>query len=208
MRQLSVHRRKPHLVDLLINKTPGAYSYKLKWATGFDSAAFTDFLTVPMTGYRDPAVSDAATVTLHGDRVRVLFDPSSYSIIDNSVWWLRMSPIDATGAEMFTTPPLMMYLPNLGGSYFPQFTITGSAPNALNLTGSIEIHFPHQMRDMRILSSAAMWVAFDSNGQEILLQGSSAPKDLNLWSTESVLFVRGNGAVVPFSLLFTLAYTR
>lgn len=209
MRQLSIHRRKPHLVDLLVTKTSGAYSYKLKWSTDFDgSVPFTDFLTVPITGYRDPAVDDASNITLYGDRVRVLFDPTTYTIPDSEIWWLKMSPLDDTGAEMSTTAALMMYQPNIGGSYFPQFTITGTAPNAPDLAHSLEINFPHQMRDMRIQSSAAMWVAFDSCGQEALLQGSTLPKDINRWSTESMLFVRGSGAAVPFSLLFTLAYTR
>lgn len=209
MRQLSIHRRKPNLMDLLVTKTPGAYSYRLKWSANFDgSTPFTAFLTSPMTGFRDPAVNDDSNITIYGERVRILFDPATFSIPDSNVWWLKMSPLDHAGAEMFTTPPLMIYQPNIGGSYFPQLTITGSAPNEASLANSLEIHLPHQMRDMRILSAAAMWVAFDSNGQEVLLQGSSLPKDLNRWSTESVLFVRGNGAVVPFSLLFTLAYTR
>ena len=209
MRQLSIHRRKPHLVDLLVNKTPGAYTYKLKWSTKFDgSIPFTDFLTSSISGFRDPAVDDSSNITLYGNRIRILFDPSTYSIPDSNIWWLTLTPMDAAGADMFTTAPLMMYQPNIGGSYFPQFTITGSAPDVGDLAHALEVNFPHQMRDMRILSSAAMWVAFDSNGQEVLLQGSALPKDLNRWSTESVLFVRGNGAAVPFSLLFTLAYTR
>lgn len=209
MRQLSIHRRKPNLMDLLINKTAGAYSYQLQWSTAFDgSVAFTPFLTVPNVGHRDVTISDASNVTVYGDRIRALIDPTIHGIPDAGIWWLRMSPLDHLGAVLSTTAPLMIYQPNIGGSYFPQFTITGTAPNAASLAFSLEINFPHQMRDMRIMNSAAMFVAFDTNGQEVLLQGSSDAKDLNRWSTESTMFVRGNGAAVPFSLLFTLAYTR
>lgn len=196
-------------MDLLVTKVPGAFSYKLKKSTAFDgSVPFTDFLTSPNTGYRDRNVDDSSNYTVYGDKVRILFDPTTYGISDTNIWWLKLAPLDDVGAEMFVTPPTMMYQPNIGGSYFPQFAITGNAPNQPDLANSLEIHFPHQIRDMRIQSTAALWAAFDSNGQEILLQGSTLPKDLNRWSTESVLFVRGNAAIVPFSLLFTLAYTR
>lgn len=210
MRQLSINRRKPGIVDLLITKTPGAQAYRLKWGTNFDTAVFTSFLTVPNFGFRDPAVSDASNYTVHGDKVRVLFNPTTYSIPDDQFWWLKMSPLDPTGAEMFTTRgSLMILTPDIGaGSYFPQLTITGIAPNVAALANSIEIDFPQQMRDVRVQGAAAMWAAFSETGPEILLQGDPLPKDLSRWSTQSSLFVRGNGAAVPFSLLFTLAYTR
>jgi hypothetical protein len=99
-------------------------------------------------------------------------------------------------------------VPNVGGSYFPQLVITGNAPNVLALANSLEIHFPQQMRDARIQSAAGMWVAFESGGPEILLASDPLPKDISRYSTMSTIFVRGNGAIVPFSLLFTLAYTQ
>lgn len=208
MRQLSIHRRKPRLVDLLVTKTVGAYSYRLKWGANFDTALFTNFLVSPNTGFRDPAVNDESNITIYGDRVRILFDPVTYGIPDNSVWWLKMSPLDSTGAEMSTTPALMVLRPSIGGAYFPQLTITGSAPNVATIADSLEINFPQQMRDMRIQSTAAIWAAFDPSGPEILLPGDPLPKDISRWSTQSVLYVRGNGAAVPFSLVFTLAYTQ
>ena len=210
MRQLSIHRRKPGVVDLLISKTSGAYSYKLKWGANFDTAVFTDFLTVPNNGFRDPAVDDASNLTVYGDHVRALFNPTTYGIPDNKTWWMKMSPLDASGAEISTTRgSLMVMVPNVGaGSYFPQLVITGTAPNTITLAAALQIDFPQQIRDARIQSSAAVWAAFDENDSEILLQGASLPKDLSRWSTQSSLFIRGNGAAVPFSLVFTLAYTR
>ena len=208
MRQLSMHRRKPNLVDLLITKTVGAYSYKLKWGVNFDTAAFTDFLIVPGAGYRDPNVDDSGNLTIHGNRVRALFDPASYGIPDTSVWWLKVSPLDSTGAEMSTSAATMVLVPNVGGAYFPQLVITGSAPNAPGLPTSLQIDFPQQMRDFRIQSTAAVWVAFDPKGPEILLAGDPLPKDISRWSTVSTVYIRGNGAVVPFSAVFTLAYTQ
>lgn len=208
MRQLSINRRKPHLVDLLITKTVGAYSYKLKWGTNFDTAVFTDFLVVPAAGYRDPAVDDSSNYTIYGDRVRALFDPATFSIPDGSVWWLKVAPLDSTGAEMSVSPATMVLISNLGGAYFPQLVITGNAPNVADLAHSLEIDFPRQMRDLRIQSTAAVWVAFDPSGPEILLAGDPLPKDISRWSTASTLFIRGNGAAVPFSAVFTLAYTQ
>jgi hypothetical protein len=194
----------------LITKTTGAQSYKLSWGANFDTASFTDFLTVPNFGFRDPAVNDASNITLYGDRVRALFNPTTYSIPDDKFWWLKMSPLDSTGTPISTTRgSLMMLTPDIGaGSYFPQLTITGNAPNVATLASSLEIDFPQQMRDVRIQSAAAVYAAFDVSGPEILLQGASLPKDISRWATQSSLFIRGNGAVVPFSLVFTLAYTR
>lgn len=208
MRQLSIHRRKPNLVDLLITKTPGAVAYRLKWGANFDTAVFTPFIESPNNGFRDSSVDDASNITIYGDRVRVLFNPSTYSIPDTSVWWLKVSPLDSTGAEMSTTAATMVLVPNVGGAYFPQLVITGSAPNVANLPASLQIDFPHQMRDFRIQSTAAVWVAFDPNGPEILLAGDPLPKDISRWSTVSTVYIRGNGAVVPFSAVFTLAYTQ
>lgn len=207
MRHLSIIRRKTNLVDLLVQKTPGAYQYRLKWGANFDTSPFTNFLVSPNTGFRDPAVSDESNITVYGDKVRILFDPATYGIPDDSVWWLKMSPLDSTGAEMFTTASTMVLAPN-PGAYFPQLTITGTAPNVASIADSLEIDFPQQMRDMRIMSTAAVWAAFDPNGPEILLPGDPLPKDISRWSTQSVLFIRGNGAPVPFSLVFTLAYTQ
>jgi hypothetical protein len=208
MRQLSINRRKPHLVDLLVDKTPGAYSYKLKWGANFDTSPFADFLTSPLSGFRDSAVDDASNITIYGDRVRILFDPTTYGIPDNTVWWIKSSPLNSAGAEMSTSAALMILPSHPGGAYFPQLTITGSAPNVATLANSLEINFPQQMRDVRIQSTAAIWAAFDPSGPEILLPGDPLPKDISRWSTQSALFVRGNGAAVPFSLVFTLAYTQ
>jgi hypothetical protein len=210
MRQLSINRRKSGIVDLLISKTQGAYFYQLSWGENFDTDPFTNFLVVPNSGFRDPSVNDASNYTLYGDRVRALFNPVTYGIPDDKIWWLKMSPLDLNGALIsMTRGSLMVLTPDIdAGSYFPQMTITGNAPDATDSTGSLEIDFPQQMRDVRIQSAAAMWVAFDTNGPEILLQGADLPKDISRWSTQSSLFVRGDGVAVSFSLVFTLAYTR
>jgi len=212
MRQLSIHRRKPGLVDLLIAKTPGAAAYRLKWGTNFDTAVFTGFLDVPNTGYCSPTAVDADRVTLYGDRVRAIFNPVDHAIPDDEFWWLKMVPLDSAGAEITasaTRGALMVLTPDIGaGSYFPQLTITGTAPNVAAVADSLQIDFPQQMRDVRIQSAAALWVAYAEKGPEILLQGDTLPKDLSRWATQSTMLVRGNGAAVPFSLLFTLAYTR
>jgi hypothetical protein len=206
MRQLSINRRKPNLVDLLVKKTPDAYSYNLKWGQNFDDVAFVDLLTSPNTGFRDPAINDESNLTLYGDHVRILFDPSTYAVPDDKVWWLKMSPLDSNGAEIFTTPALMVLQPNMGGSHFPQLVITGSAPNSVSIDNSLEIDLPKQMRDMRVHNELDIYIAFNSEGPEILLPGSPFPKDMGRWSTQSSVLVRGNGEVSQFSLSFTLAH--
>ena len=206
-RHISIFSRRANVIDLLLEKTPGAFQYRLKWASNFDSATWTTFITSQNTGFVDTSVDDSSNVIVYGDRVRVRFDPHTYNITDG-VFWIVLSPLDFNGNEMFTTPPLMVMGPNLDGSYFPQYTISGSAPSAVSLAGSLQIQFPRQIRDLRIQNAAAMWVAFDENGPEILLAGDTLPKVLNRWSTQSSLFVRSSGAAVPFSLLFTIAYTK
>lgn len=208
MRQISIFRRQSNLVDVLIPRNAGTDKYRLKWATNFDVSPFTTFITSEKTGHRDFDIADEKTITIHGDYVRIVFNPANYSIPDDKVFWLKFFPVDFSGVEGTGTPPLMVMKPLPGGSYFPQLSITGTAPNVATLASSLEIHFPQQMRDLRLLNTAGMYIAFDPNGPEVLMSGDPLPKDISAWATQSVIFVRGQGAAVPFSLLFTLAYTQ
>lgn len=208
MRQISIFRRHPNLVDVLIPRDANVDKYRLKWANNFDVSPFTTFLTSEKTGHCDFTIEDEKTVKVHGDYVRIVFDPANYSIPDDQVFWIEYFPVDFSGVEGAGTPPLMIMKPQPGGSYFPQLSITGTAPNVATLASSLEIHFPRQMRDLRLLNTAGMFIAFDKNGPEILMTGDPLPKDISAWATQSVIFVRGQGAAVPFSLLFTLAYTQ
>jgi hypothetical protein len=207
MRQLSIQRRKPGLVDLLIIRTANAVAYKLRWSNNFDAAVPVNFLEVPQSGYRDPAVSDAGDTTLYGNRVRAVFNPATFGIPDDSPWWLRVSPLNAAGAEIHTTPPLMVVAPDPSGSYLPQLSVTGVAPNVVDLAHALEFHLPRQMKHFRVQNLASMFVAFHPGGPEMQVPASPTPKDLSWGSTSSSIFVRGDGAAVPFSMMFAPAYT-
>lgn len=208
MRLISIYRRKPNLVDILIPRQANADRYRLKWANNFDVSPFATFITSEKTGFRDVNVDDATVVTVHGDYVRIVFNPATYSIPDDQVFWIKFFPVDFSGVEGSGTPPLMVLTPDPGGSYFPQYVITGNAPNVGTLATALEIHFPRQMRDLRLQNTASMYMAFDPNGPEVLFPGDPLPKDISAWATQSLILVRGQGASVPFSLLFTLAYTQ
>ena len=208
-RQISFYNRRPNLVDTLILKTPGAMQYNLKWATNFDASSWTTFITSPNTGYIDRSLVNVGNSTINGcNNVRVIFNPALYNIIDSSIFWLVVSPVDATGHEMFTTPPLMVIPFSIDGSYSPQYALSGNAPSASAISGSLEIQFPRQVRDLRIETANSMFVAFNSNGPEIKIHGGTQVQEIDLLGTQSSLFVRGNGVVAAFSMLFSMVYTK
>jgi hypothetical protein len=108
---------------------------------------------------------------------------------------------------MFTTPPLMVIPSSIDGSYSPQYALSGNAPGAA-ISGSLEIQFPRQVRDLRIETADSMFVAFNSNGPEIRIYGGTQVQEIDLLGTQSSLFVRGNRVVAAFSMLFSMVYTK
>lgn len=210
-RTLSVIRRRPNLVDALVPFVYGVAGYRLKYAQNFDSAIWTTLMTSTNVGYRDPAVNPSVIdVQPTQGRVRIIFNPATYSITDTLSFWVELFHVAAGGAETQMSAPTLL-LPDSAHHGIHQVTIHGNAPSAADSTGSLQLDLPRLMSDYRIHNEAAdrnLFVATEQDGPEQQLRPDTFPQSSSFSSTQSSIWVRGGGAIVPFSAIFTTAFPR
>lgn len=211
-RTLSVTRRRPNLVDTVVPFVYGVDKYRLKWQTNFD-AAYTQFIDTTNVGFLDPAVNQAALeVQQTQGRVRIVFNPASYSIPDTQHFWLSLWHVAPGGAETQMSAPSLV-LPELAHHGIHQVTIHGGAPNGADSAHSLQLDLPRLMQDFRIHSEAAvggnlLYVATEEGGAEQALSPDTFPQYTSILSTQGSLWVRGGGGVVNFSAIFTSSFPR
>lgn len=198
-RLLSCIRRRPGYVDLVTPRDPTAALYRLRWATNFDAAP-TTFLDVSPVGYRDPAINpNVVDVQNIGDRVRIVFNPTTYSIPDTVPFWLQLWKVDGVGTATQKTA-MTLVLPD-SSNHQHTLVIAGQAPNA-TLGNGLQIDLPRQMKDVRLTNLDAavnLLVATEEGGYEAVLKPGAAPQLVTTDGPVSSLFVRGNAAVVNFT---------
>ncbi len=210
-RTFSVIRRRPHLVDVIMPLPPGIQIYRLKLASNFD-AIYTQFIDSSNVGFLDPAIDSGVVGSqpTSSRQVRVVFDPTTYSIPDNLPFWLQFWTVPFGGAEAQQSAGGLI-LPegaNHGGGII---TIHGSAPSAVDVTGSLQLDLPRLMQDIRIHNedgAASLFVATDEGGAESELPPDDFPQFTNLQGTHASLWVRGGGGAASFSATFTQAFPR
>lgn len=210
-RTLSVIRRRANIVDTLVPFVYGVAGYRLKWAANFDAAVWTTFLTATNVGYLDPVVNPVVIEAQPtSGRVRIVFDPATYSIPDTKSFWLELFHVAAGGAETQISAPSLI-LPDSAHHGIHQVTIHGDAPNAADSTGSLQLDLPRLMGDFRIHVETVdrnLYVATEQDGAEQQLRPDTFPQSSNFSSTQGSLWVRGGGAVVTFSAIFTTAFPK
>jgi len=207
IREFSVVRRRPNLVDVVTPRRPGVDGYRLEWATNFD-ATYTTLFTASLSGHVDDSLRDAGHTMMAGDNVRMIFDPANYAMVDSKAFWLRFVPV--TGGAPGTATPGVLILPDQGG--FGTVIIAGNAPNVAAVANSTIIHFPRLVEDLRIVNNsdtnALMVAALDSDAEYTVKGGATQQILANLRGATSGIRVRGSGAIVAFQATFTLAYAR
>lgn len=194
-RLLSIRRRRPHLVDVWTPKVEGVDGYRLKWAANFSSAP-TTILTSTNAGFADPSVKrNVVEAQALGDQVRIVFDPTSYSIPDEVSFWLQLVPV--TGGTEGTPGAMTLVLPGgMGNSSL--VTIAGTP------TGTQQLDLP-MVRDIQIQNAAPITIATESGGAAFTVPGSaSEAHSLGFLGQQSTLYVTGGA----FSMVATLAYPR
>ena len=210
-RTLSVIRRRPNLVDVLVPFVYGVAGYRLRWASNFDAGVWTEILTSTNVGYRDPSINPVVLDAIPTrDRVRIVFDPATYSITDTQSFWVKLSHVSGGGAETVVSAPTLL-LPESAHHGIHQVTIQGDAPNAADSSGALQLDLPRLMSDFRIHNEAAdrnLFVSTEPNGPEQQFRPDASPQVSGLASTQGSLWVRGGGAPVPFSAVFTMAFPR
>jgi len=208
-RPLSVIRRRPNLVDILVPKDPAVQGYRLQGALNFD-IAFTTMLTAPISsGHLDPAVDRRKLHTVNNpDHIRIVFDPQTYNagapnLVDANQFWLKYQPVDFAGAPGTASAPMLILAEdNLRGD--SRIAIAGDAPSGASVANSLTLHLPLRMQGLVIRNNDGadeLLVAFQPGGPETTIPALTTMSFLE--GAQGCLLVRGDGAVVNFSASFT-----
>jgi hypothetical protein len=216
-RQFSVIRRRPQVVDIMTPFVRGTAEYRLKYATNFDQVFTTIIAANGVSGYVDPTINTATlTSTFNNGQIRIVFDPTNaaYSITNpNSPIWLKFARYDGA-VETYVSPPTLL-LPDTSNHGLGVTTISGTAPAALDVTGSLQIDFPFLVSDVKILNQGVnkLYVATEPNGGEMMYEPDTValplyPVSMSLSAAQPQILVRGSGGTTDFSLTFTRAYPR
>ncbi len=211
-RPFSVVRRRSRLLDLIVPKDPAVQGYRLQAASTF-SGVFTTILTADISrGYLDTAV-DARKLHSINNRghVRITFDPQSFNgtsgIADSDQFWLKYQPVDFSGAAGTASDPVLV-LPEekLRGDSI--ILISGTAPSAVSLAGSLRLFLSGRIQNLSIRNHEAattMYVGFERGGSEMALAGGGLQTSIAEVAdgAEGCILVRGSGATAAFSATFT-----
>ena len=197
-RLVSVHRRKPGLIDILTPFTSGIEQYRLSWAPNFDQT-FTDFLDAPPHGYRDASVDIMKLEVLQGRRCRIVLDPTTFSIPDDATFWMTLSHI-VGGVVTNATAPLMILPPHQSHH---TLTIAGSAPPT-----EIQLDLPRTMTDVSLVAEDDLLVRFGPNEAQLAMYADTNVNKLTTRGGIASVFIQGNGKTSPFSMTFTSMSSR
>lgn len=194
-RLFSIRRRRPHIVDFWTPRVAGVDGYRLKWGANFSSVPAT-IITSTNVGFIDDNVNRNVIETqpLNG-QVRIVFDPTTYTIPDAVSFWLQFFPVTA-GVE--GTPGAMtLVLPaNMGNT--SQIVIAGTP------SGTQQLDLP-MIKNITVQNAASITVATESGGAAFTVPGSAADAhSLGFLGQVSTLYVTGGA----FSLTASLAFPR
>ena len=211
-RPISVVRRRPNLLDIIIPKDSGTQGYRLDTASNFDGS-FTTILTADISsGYLDPNLVRAQKhLTLQAlnnrGHVRVTFDPASFSLTDSQQFWLKFVPVDYSGTPGTPSSP-MLILPEEKLRGDSVVVVTGSAPDGATVANSLPLLLPFRSQDLTIRnnsSSNSLFVATEDGGGEITVPGNNTSLSEVSFpnGAQGGILVRGGGAAVSFTATFT-----
>jgi hypothetical protein len=211
-RTLSVIRRRTNLVDVVVPIVAGVAFYRLKWAANFDGA-FAQFIDSTNVGFLDSSINQAVLdVQQTGGRVRIVFNPATYSIPDTKHFWMELFQVAVGGAETQVSAPSLV-LPESAHHGIHQVTIHGGAPNAVDSAHALQLDLPRLMNDFRIHNEEVaggnnLYVATEQDGAEQMLSPDTFPQYTSFSSTQGSIWVRGGGGIVNFSAIFTTSFPR
>ena len=215
-RPLTVVRRRPNLLDLLIPKDANTQGYRLSAATAFDGS-FTTILTADISsGYLDRnlvlAQKDQTLQALNNrNHVRVAFDPQTFNgtagLVDSQGFWLKYTPVDFAGTPGTASAP-MLILPEEKLRGDSVIVVTGTAPVGASVAASQVLLLPFRSQDLQIRnydSANSLFVAAEAGGDEVEIPGNSVTlSQITLPAgAQGCLLVRGGGGTAKFSAVFT-----
>jgi len=210
-RTINVFRRRPNIVDMMVPLTAGVAEYRLKWAQNFDGV-FATIIAAPNWGFYDDTINrgkiDSQPST--GTSVRMTFDPVTFGIDDTKSFWVQLWHFPPGGPEVQVSASSLL-LPESAHHGVGIVTIQGNAPSAASSAGALQLDFPRLMQDFRVFNQDALndlFISTEQSGPEQKVPPAPAAQYTDFIATQGSLWVRGGGAIVPFSATFTLAFPR
>lgn len=209
-RIFKIVRRRPHIVDLYTPYVAGVEFYRVKWATNFDAAP-TNIIDSTNIGFLDSNVNRNVIETqpTTGTDVRIVFDPTTYSIPDDVSFWLQVARV-VGGSETVVGAPTLV-LPDAARHGIGIIAIRGDAPNEASSADSLQIDLPMLMQDFKVQNedgANSLFIATEQGGAEQVFPALLPIQPWSLMGTQGSLYVRGGGGDVTFSASFTLAFPR
>lgn len=205
-RDFSVVRRRKNYVDIITPKRAGVKGYRLRSAANFDGV-FADLLTADIgSGFLDPKINPSVIHAINNpNHIRIIFNPSNFSLDDDQHLWLKFQPVDFGGTPGTEGPPHLI-LPDDEVQAAGRVAITGAAPNAADVNSSLQINLPFGMRDIVIKNNSAsggtiLYVATALGGAERAVAGQES--FVLSEGSQPFLFVRGGGGTANFTANFT-----
>jgi len=214
MRNFSIIRRAPNIVDALIPLQAGVDTYRFAAAQNFDGS-FTDIQDVPVQGFLDKAIvlagrRDTLTVLPNQNSARFAFDPATYNvaagITDTVQFWLRMTPV--TGGTPGTPGPLGLVLPHALHTSPGRFNIAGTAPS-VTVPNARVLELPWGMQNflIRVESGGGdLGIAWDEGAPETIISAGTSETIFD--AVQPRLIVRGIGGTADFTTTFFSAFPQ
>ncbi len=212
-RIFKIPRRRPGIVDLYAPFVYGldTAGYRVLWAQNFDGA-FTAIINSTNVGFLDPNVNRMVVESqpTTGKDVRIVFNPTSYSITDTSSFWLQYAQVQG-GTQIITSAPTLI-LPDSANKGQGNVTIAGNAPSGLASANSLQLDLPFVAQNFQITNQDAantLYVSTEAGGPEMAVGPKLGfPGYQTIWGAQPSIWVRGGGGAVAFSATFTLAFPR
>lgn len=221
-RLFSMIRRRPNHVDIVTPFTYGVDGYRLKWASNFDSGSFTTFITSTNVGFVDPNINPNVIAAMPmggsasngGRNVRIVFNPTTYSITDTSSFWLQFAQVTG-GSETLVGAPTLV-LPDAANRGIGIVTIHGNAPAVGSSSGALQIDLPGLMEDFHIHNEAPtatnpgnLYVSTEAGGPETQLQQDTFSQFSQMRAAQGSVWVRTDATLpITFSLRCTRSFPR
>ena len=206
IREFSVIRRRPNIVDVVTPVRKGVDGYGLEWAANFDGV-FASIVTAPIQGHCDESLRDLPHAPQGGANVRIIINPADHTIPDCKAFWMRFVPYVGGVAGTPGNPGLI--LPDQTG--YGVVTIAGNAPAGATVADALQLDFPRLVEDLQVVNTGgvSLFVASDATDTEYeVITGALQLPFRNLRGAIPCIRVRGAGGLCAFSASFTLAFAR
>jgi hypothetical protein len=210
MREFSLTRRRPGVIDLLVNidptLTPPVTQWQFEAATSFNGP-FSTLATMGAGGIRSKTVKDFSYQDAFRGKVRFVWNPADYvaavpGIKDEMPIFVRMRKKAVGGA--FGPSGAIHIITPYDPSAHPPVHLSGDAPAAASVSDGLELQLPKHCHQFVFenLGGVNLFVSINPSGPEYKLKPGTI---LELFdTTSSAIFVRGEGSSTEFCGVCTI----